>query len=397
MERQLGDGLVLRTAREDDIAGAAQLLAERGEPADATDLELVVATDGCEGTAVVADGQRVVSTLTVLDEVVHLGGVDVPAAQVELVATARDHEGRGLVRAQMDWAHQRSRERGHLLQVMIGIPYFYRRFGYEYVAPIPPWQRLEGRAEPAGDVEVRAATLADIPAMDALQRVAQAEADVAMGHSPSCWRWLVERDASEQWLAERAGEPVGVARTLAPGEGAALAELAALDDDAARTLIAHAQAQVSEPLEVQARPSTSAAVTSLLATPNEPPEWYYGRVERLAPLLEVLAPVLVQRLEAAGLADREHEVLLSLWSSHLRFSIGPGGFELLAEGGVEQAPVSKGGSGVPPDAVAALLLGPYGALGLERRLPDCLLGRQRELMAALFPPVTADLLTFYLP
>ena len=40
---------------------------------------------------------------------------------------------------------------------------------------------------------------------------------------------------------------------------------------------------------------------------------------------------------------------------------------------------------------------PDGALGLEERLPDCWLGRQRDLMAALFPPMTSDVLTFYLP
>lgn len=75
----------------------------------------------------------------------------------------------------------------------------------------------------------------------------------------------------------------------------------------------------------------------------------------------------------------------------------PSGFRLVAEGGPEQAPISKGGSGVPPDALAPLLFGPHGAVGLEERLPDCYLGRQRDLMAALFPQVTADLLTFYVP
>jgi hypothetical protein len=43
-----------------------------------------------------------------------------------------------------------------------------------------------------------------------------------------------------------------------------------------------------------------------------------------------------------------------------------------------------------------LLLGPFGAGGLEARHGDVLLGRQRELMEALFPPMTSDLLTFYL-
>ncbi len=37
----------------------------------------------------------------------------------------------------MTWAHERSAARGHVLQIMIGIPYFYRLFGYEYAIDIP--------------------------------------------------------------------------------------------------------------------------------------------------------------------------------------------------------------------------------------------------------------------
>lgn len=413
MSRALPDGLVLRSATPADLPQTAELLVARGEPADGTDLHLVASTDGLDGIAVVVDGDRVVSTATLLDEVVHVGGpgdipaVAVPAGQVELVATDRAYEGRGLVRALMGWAHDRSRDRGHLLQVMIGIPNFYRQFGYAYAMPIPPWQRLgtvpdAGGTSP-GDVEVRRATLGDVPAMDALQAAAQGGADVWMPHSPSCWRWLVERDGSEQWVAGRAGEVVGVARVV-PGDGdtddaTLVAELAAADDDAALSLVAAARgvAGAGGGVELQRRASTPAALDAVLVPPEEPPDWYYGRIERLGPLLAHLAPVLQARLSVAGLGERDHEVLLSSWRSHVRFTIGPSGFRLLAEGGPEQAPVSKGGSGVPPDGLAPLLLGPHGALGLEGRLPDCFLGRQRELMAAVFPPVSADLLTFYVP
>jgi predicted N-acetyltransferase YhbS len=402
----LPDGLVLRTATPADLPQAAELLVARGEPADGTDLHLVASTDGFDDIAVVVDGDRVVSTLTLLDEVVHIGGpgdipaVAVPAGQVELVATDPAYEGRGLVRALMGWAHARSRDRGHLLQVMIGIPFFYRQFGYAYAMPIPRWQRLATVPSAPSDVEVRRATLTDIPAKDALQAEAQGGADVWMPHSPSCWRWLVERDGSEQWVAVRAGEVVGVARVV-PGDEAEdptlVAELAATDDDVAFAIVARAGAGGGA-VAVQRRPgSIPAALDTLLAPPEEPREEYYGRVERLGPLLSHLAPVLLARLEAAGLGDRDHEVLLSSWRSHVRFAIGPSGFRLLAEGGQEQAPIHQGGSGVPPDALAPLLLGPHGAVGLEERLPDCLLGKQRELMAALFPPVTADLLTFYVP
>jgi hypothetical protein len=140
----------------------------------------------------------------------------------------------------------------------------------------------------------------------------------------------------------------------------------------------------------------TAGLEPSLGEATDKPEWYYARVERLVPLLARLEPALQARLHAAGLGGRDHHVLLSSWRSHVRFSIGPSGFVVLAEGAAEQAPVSKGGSGVPPDALASLVLGPYGALGLEQQRPDCHLGEQRELMAALFPPRTADLTTFYL-
>jgi predicted N-acetyltransferase YhbS len=385
-------GLVLRTARPADIPQAGQLLVDRGEESDAGDLERIVATEGCEGVAVVLHGDRVVSTLTLLDEVVHVDEVAVPTGQVDLVATDRDYEGRGLVRALMGWAHERSRASGHLLQVMIGIPYFYRQFGYEYVTPMPPWRPLVATPPTVDGLVVRPASLADIPRLQELQEQAQGDVDVRMGHSPQCWRWLVERDGS-LWVAEDHGGVVGMSRT----DGDVVAELAAGTDEVLHTLVAHAAAQADEQLSVQQRSAAAAALEPYLGRASQKADWYYARVPDLAALLRHLSPALHARLVSAGMGDREHEVLLSTWRSHLRFAIGPAGFRLLAEGGAEQAPVSKGGSGVPPDAIASLLLGPYGAAGLEERLPDCFLGRQRELMAALFPPRAADLLTFYLP
>ncbi len=61
-----------------------------------------------------------------------------------------------------------------------------------------------------------------------------------------------------------------------------------------------------------------------------------------------------------------------------------------------QAPISQGGTGLPLDALGSLLFG-GGAASLEGRFPDAYLGRRPELMHTLFPPQSADLLTFYLP
>jgi predicted N-acetyltransferase YhbS len=392
----LPGGLALRPATAADLPQAAALLADRGEPADARDVELVAASQGLESVAVVVDADRVVSTATLLDETVHLAEVAIPTGQVELVATDPAYEGRGLASALVGWAHERSRARGHLLQVMIGIPYFYRRFGYEYVQPMPTWRPLAEVPPPAADLTVRRATSADVPDLQRLQDRAQAHADLRMPHTPACWGWLLAHEASEAWVADRSGRPVGMMRTLPPAEGAAAAEMAAEDASVADALLGHAARRVNEPLLVQHRGGLPAAVTARLAPPDEPAEWYYARVPDLPGLLHHLAPVLRARLEAGGL-DRDQDLLLSTYRRHWRLRIDAAGVTVLTDGGAEQAPVSKGGSGVPPDAIAALLVGVHGAAGLEERLPDCHLGRQRELLTSLFPPLSADLLTFYLP
>lgn len=91
------DGLTLRTAAERDLDQICALLTARGEEADAEDLLLVV-NDGDEGfdsVMVVVDGDRVVSTATLLAETVTIAGVDVPTGQVEMVATDPAFEGAG--------------------------------------------------------------------------------------------------------------------------------------------------------------------------------------------------------------------------------------------------------------------------------------------------------------
>ena len=227
-------GLELRTARPSDLDQIGTLLAERGEESDALDHRLVVEGElGWDACAVVVDGDRVVSTATLLDETVRVGDVVLPAGQVELVATDTAYEGRGLVRALMGWAHDRSRDRGHLLQVMIGIPYFYRLFGYEYAIDIPRARAL--RESPPGAVArepgsvLREATTADIPALVALQEAAQAPYDVAMPHPAERWRWLLAHEGSTTRVLERDGVVVASARTGPPDDGLLVAEAAAVD------------------------------------------------------------------------------------------------------------------------------------------------------------------------
>ncbi|HEX6872641.1 MAG TPA: GNAT family N-acetyltransferase [Micromonosporaceae bacterium] len=403
MPVSLPDGLLLRTAQQADLDQIAHLLTVRGEPADAVDHRLVVEDPdaGWDCCAVVVDGDRVVSTATLLDETLFLGGVAVPAGQVELVATNRAYEGRGLVRALMDWAHRRSAQRGHLAQVMIGIPYFYRQFGYQYAIDLPQTRGLR-TAPPVPDGHLgRIAGPADLDLLARQQDEVQQAYDLRMPHSTACWRWLVARDGSQQLVVERGGQAVASGRlTAIEDDPVVLGEVAAVDGPAAQALLGYAIDRAGgRRLRVKERPGSVAgdALEPFLTPRARAVERYYVRVADVVALLERLRPVLSARLATSPLGGEIGEAVVSFFRHHVRIPYAAGEVGPVQAGGRMQAPGSVGGAGVAPDLIGPLLFGPDGIAGLVERHPDVYAGRNEALMATLFPPVRADLLTFYLP
>lgn len=405
----LAGGLLLRPAAPADLEQIGELLVARGEPEDALDHRLVVEDPeaGWSSCAVVVDGDRVVSTATLLDERLCLADVELPAGQVELVATAHGYEGRGLVRALMAWAHARSAQRGHVVQVMIGIPYFYRLFGYAYGIDIPPAlavPELPRAAEhpPAGDGRgrLRLAHRDDVDALTVLQGGAQAAFDVRMPHSPQRRRWLLEHEGSRTWLLERAGIPVATVRARSGDGEVLLAEAAAVDRAAAEEVLRQVAAltpQARLTVVLRAGTVTGAAWQELtVADPARGAEQYYVRIPDPAILLDRIRPVLRDRLAAAGLDRAGHDLVLSTFRHHYRIPVGADGLGPVTTGGVMQAPGAVGGAGVAPDQLAAVVFG-AGLIATSRVRPDVYPGPDRDLFDVLFPPVTADLLTYYLP
>jgi predicted N-acetyltransferase YhbS len=390
----LPGGLLLREARPADLDQIAALLADRGDAKDPEDHRLLVddPDGGLDACAVVVDGDRVVSTATLLDETVLLAGLPIPAGQVELVATDRASEGRGLVRALMGWAHRRSARRGHLMQVMIGIPYFYRQFGYQYAIPIPQSRPVHTVPVMPDGYTVRTAGPADIRVMADLQDAFQRRFDLSMPHSTLCWRALVARSGSTQVLVELAGRAVGTGRVTPPEEGVVLGEVAAAEPAAVAALLAYA-AGLAGGKQIEAK-DRAGLLTGHLAPPQPEAGDYQLRIPDVVTLLDHLRPVLSARLAHD---HSEDDIIVSFFRHHVRLRRTGGAVSAVLPGGPMQGPASHGGAGVAPDLVAPLLFGPHGIAGLAAWHADVYPGPNPDLMRALFPPVDADLLTFYLP
>ena len=390
----LSEGATLRSATPADLPALEALVADREGSDDAVDLRLAACSPGgFDRIGVVEIDGEVAATATLLDEQVRVGRVTLSAGQIELVASSVKHEHRGFVRALTRWCHERSAARGHVVNVMIGIPNFYRQFGYHYSLPMHPWAESLGSPSGTGELAVRLASTADLPALQQLQDTAQDGYDIAMPHQPECWEWLLEQPSSEQWLVEEGGTAVGLARIAAGDEWADVGELTATTPTAVRAIIAraHALAGGTGTVRASVRPHVP-GLGQLLGQP-ERLEWYYIRVPDIAALFRALAPELHRRVHAAG--RQSGEALLSFYRSHLRLTWDASRLAV-TEGGPLQAPVSAGGSGIPLDAVGTLVFG-GGAEAVDSRFPDGLLGRQEDLMHVLFPPQRSDLLTWYLP
>ncbi len=392
-------GYTIRRCGVADVPAVVEFHSARTGAEDGEDFDLVArdpdAGPAWSAIAVHDATDTIVASLTLLDEQVRIGDTTIPAGQVEMVASDPAHEGRGLIRALMEWSERESRRRGHLIQPMVGIPYFYRQFGYAYAAPLTTWADVRGLPESTGpSCTVRRALGADAADVQALIEHAQRSAVVSMTPSPRCVGWIIDRAGSDAWVVERNDEIVGFGRSLPVAEGHAVGDLVG-GDEAVLELCRHLG---ESGLRVQRRPgATDGNVPAWLRPIRDPHAgWLLARVPDVVALLERLRPELQRRLDAGSVDTLPERLVISSYRSHVVAEITDRRLGPFMSGGTMQAPVSAGGAGIPPDAWAPLVLGPFGATGLEERHPDVLLGNARQLMAVLFPPVTSDFMTFYM-
>lgn len=399
---ELPGGLLLRAGTEADAAGivAVEVAAFGVADEDGVRAHLTPPSGTPSDWAVVVDGDRVVAASVLIDHVFALDGHPFAVGQIEYVATDPAYRRRGLVRAQVDWHHRRSLQRGQLATVIGGIPYFYRRFGYGYGIDHPRVFSVGPDTVSTPDsTRVRPMTDADITAMLARDARRPPEGLYAVRSAETWQRGLAHCGSSghEQLVvAERSGTIVGWAKLFhLSDEQRLLLEGGDADDvEAADALVAHTVAAAKR---LGALPLVQDNVLSPLG------EWvreigdevpyglgYYVRIPDAVAFLDHFRPLLSARLAASELRERDGTLVISLYHSsvELRYETGVV-TSVTGAPGVED-PFESMGVGIAPDWFPALVLGRWGALELERRIDDVTLGRERALMATLFPARPSD-------
>lgn len=138
---------------------------------------------------------EIISSMNLIDQTWAYEGIEFGVGRPEVVGTLPEYRRRGLVRKQFDVVHRWSAERGHMLQAITGIPWYYRLFGYEmaldleggrrgYNANIPKLK--EGEQEP---YLVRRALKGDIPFIAQLHQQNSQRYPITCCYDEEMWRY----------------------------------------------------------------------------------------------------------------------------------------------------------------------------------------------------------------
>lgn len=366
---------------------------------------------------------KIVSSMNLIPQTWTYAGIPFKVGRPELVGTLPEYRGRGLVRCQFDLIHQWSADRGHKLQAITGIAYYYRQFGYEmalnlhggragYPTHIP--RLKEGEAE---TFKLRPADLDDIPLIHELYSAGCERSLVACEWDESLWQYELKGKSeknvnrSEVRVIETVeGKPAGFIAhpPFTWGEMMALQRyelhpgFSWLDvtPSVIRYLEAmHAQYQLESS---EKKPFGTFgfwlgedhpvyhAIPDWLPRIRRPYAWYL-RVADIPDFLRMITPVLEQRLAESPMTGYSGEVKITFYRDGLHLALEKG--HLVTVERWKPTPVGNvGNAAFPPHTFLQLLFGYRSFEALKISFADCWNAGDevRLLLETLFPTQPSD-------
>lgn len=347
MQRQLANGLILRTLSEGFAGDREQLpqfyAAINGEgDSEEVAQSLAIWTQDLindhpqtshDDIFVVVDpahNDRIVSATLLIPQTWRYEDIPIAVGRPELVGTHPEYRGRGLVRTLFEAVHERSAALGHQLQAITGIPYFYRQFGYTMAVDLGgsasfPLQVL---AEPAPEYipryTLRPAIVDDIADLSRWHNYMARERLLTEIRSPLQWRHELvghnpksDRARAYQIIVNGDGEGVGYLELVSNLNNRHIlfcvayvvgdqSSYLATFDDVMHGIRKWAQTRFGEcPTLLVFAPGSHSSLDTLIGRKlggvvrSHPYKWYL-RVPDTIAFLRHIQPILERRLEGSG-------------------------------------------------------------------------------------------------
>ncbi len=428
--RDLGGGLVMRRS----VAADAQAIAEfnswvQGDPAKQQPSagEIDWALDLLRGNhptfraddfTIVEEKAtgKIVSVTNLIDQVWSYGGIEFGVGRPESVGTRPEYRNRGLVRAQFDVLHAWSAARGHLVQGITGIPYYYRQFGYEMALDLSGGRIGYPQTIPAlkaGETEAyrfRPVTEADLPFIRQVDGHAARRLLVAGLRDAALWHYEIfgksEKNLTRlEWriIETAGGEPVGFLGHGFKLDGDGVLQMPVCELKAGASWLAVAPGLLrylrATGESYAARAGRASAGIYAALGPGHPlleivrgrlpkvarPYAWYLRVPDVPAFLRHIAPVLEARLARSIAPDYTGDLKLSLYRTGTRLTFDAG--RLTCAEAWRPGPGDDGAAAFPGLTFLQLLFGYRTLDEIQAAFPDCWVEDDdaRAVVEALFP------------
>ena len=415
-EKALTNGMKLRTVSSlEELEQVAKISAVIHEPSvDVMTRKIFSAHPNVTGRDLVyieSEQGEVIATICLIPWNLRYGGVDLPAAELGIVGTLENWRGKGLNRILMDYFWQRFEERGALLSIIQGIPYFYRQYGYEYaMLPLEGGWRIQPDQIPAPLVlgyTARPALQADIPLLVGWYDQQAAALDLSAQRGAEIWRYLLARTPETEAmqhdtfiLQDPTGTPVGYFRVpdfhfdqnLLTVDEAVIpdffAGLAVLD-----VLKGLARERAKEGLRLHLPPNSplEQIARSFGAVDMGRYSWQV-RIPNRAAFVQKLSPLFEQRLAGSLFSGLSGTYSLNLYNEVIGMTFEEGRLQSVNPVSEDERTILN----VPPTQFVPLALGARSIDEIHASFPDAFAhGPWKLLVDTLFPRVSAFLTTIY--
>ena len=428
LPRDLGDGLVLRWGRPEDVQVLAtfnaHIFSEDGQPDESIGYWTRDLMRGDHPTTGPADftiiedtkkGGKIVSSLNLISQTWAYDGIPFGVGRPEAVGTEAEYRRKGLVRQQFEVIHARSAGRGELMQAIVGIPWYYRQFGYEMALDLGGvrrflWQNVSKlAADETENLRLRPANIGDIPLLTQLYAIHCSSSLISRVRNET--EWLYELTSTHEKsivhhrffiIEDLTGKVVGYFEAAYFPSGIAVRELAVLPGHSLRSVgefLTRALQNLSEerakaeskPLAPNASFTLGTAHPIYTALGNQlekqiKPYAFYIRIPDLPAFVRRIGPVLEKRLQGSVMENHSGTLRLNFYRSHMTLVFERG---QLREVGTYQPPKLEDGDALFPDLTfLKLLLGYRSLTDLQLAYPDLFPNNERAavLLNTLFPP-----------
>jgi predicted acetyltransferase len=350
---------------------------------------------------------KIVSSTCLIPWTLRFAGLDLRAAQLEMVLTHPEYRGRGLVRTQVKHFEQVVKEHDFDLSFIWGIPYYYRQYGYAYTIEgatfesLPVW-KIPATSLGAGlSIRLRPAIADDIPCLTELYNSKSAGWDFSTQRSSAYWRYLLENahHPIEMLESSETGEVIGYAVISRLGKSINILENSLPNSITSLAFLQALKTQVSEQIQISWPGNTPLAELAMqLGSQTVPGGQWLLRVPDMTRFLNKMIPAFEQRLSNSAWANLSAEIKINLFREafSLRFEKG----ELASVDSIGFVDSSMGADGgdfcIPPEAFLRLLFGYRALHELFDAWPDIVVKPEaRALINILFPRLQPFLYTPY--